>query len=106
MHTLLQVDFPLEGNAPWGNEMSEAFNELAQSINHEAGLIWKIWTENPNTKEAGGVYLFANEQAAKTYLAMHTARLNSMGISQVRGKLFSINQTLSLINHAPLPNEL
>ncbi|CAG0976175.1 partial Putative monooxygenase YdhR, partial [Rhodocyclaceae bacterium] len=44
MSTLLYVDFPYPG--PWGSEMSEAMQELAQSISKEPGLIWKIWTEN------------------------------------------------------------
>jgi len=41
---LLQVDFTMDG--PFGEKMSEAFQDLAHSINDEEGVIWKIWTEN------------------------------------------------------------
>lgn len=97
---LLQIDFKMD--APFGDEMSKAFEPLAQSIAQEKGLIWKIWTENSETKEAGGIYLFENEDSAKTYLNMHTKRLESFGITPVRAKIFNINIPLSKIDKAPL----
>lgn len=60
MAYLLQVDFPFEG--PFGEEMAKAFWDLANSINEEEGFHWKIWTENQDTKEAGGsMYLKKNK---------------------------------------------
>ena len=44
MKYILQVDFPHEG--VFGEEFSKAFADLAKDISNEAGLIWKIWTEN------------------------------------------------------------
>lgn len=99
MQKLLQVDFSFDG--PFGEEMAGMFTELAESINNEPGMIWKIWTENESKQLGGGIYLFADEQSAQTYLDMHTARLNKMGISDIRGHIFDINKTLSQINHAP-----
>lgn len=100
MAVLLQVDFPYTG--PWGAEMSEAMASLAQSIAHELGLLWKIWTENAETAEAGGIYLFSDRPSAEAYLAMHSARLKSFGVPQVNAKLFDVNDSLSLIDRAPL----
>ena len=97
---LLQIDFAME--APFGTQMSEAFEPLAQSIALEKGLIWKIWTENSQTKEAGGVYLFDDEESALMYLNMHTKRLESFGITPINAKIFDINIPLSLIDRAPL----
>jgi len=97
---LLQVDFKMEG--PFGEEMANSFQDLAKSINDEEGVIWKIWTENEETKEAGGIYLFQTKETAEKYLAMHTARLTSFGIQGIRGKIFKVNEVLSQINHAPL----
>lgn len=97
---LLQIDFQMY--APFGDEMSKAFEPLAQSIAQEKGLIWKIWTENSEAKEAGGIYLFENEDDAKIYLDMHTKRLESFGIAPVRAKIFDINAPLSKIDKAPL----
>ena len=100
MPVLLQVDFPFSG--PWGDEMSIALKGLAESIAQEPGLIWKIWTENAATHEAGGIYLFTDRASAEAYLAMHTARLKGFGVPQVNGKLFDVNPDLSAIDRAPL----
>lgn len=82
--------------------MSHLLKKLAESINRESGLVWKIWTENETTQQAGGIYLFENKESALGYLEMHTARLQKMGISEVQGKVFDINETLSFINKAPI----
>ncbi|MBA4538843.1 monooxygenase [Bacillus aquiflavi] len=100
MKYLLQVDFKMDG--PFGEEMSKAFVDLAKSINDEPGVIWKIWTENAAAKESGGIYLFATKEDAEKYLKMHSTRLTSFGITNIRGKIFEVNEALSLINHAPI----
>lgn len=97
---LLQVDFTMDG--PFGDEMSEGFKDLAHSINDEEGIMWKIWTEDAVTKEAGGVYLFETKESAEKYLAMHSARLISFGITNIRGKIFEVNEALSSINNGPI----
>ena len=98
MNYLLQVDFPHDGI--FGEEFSKAFVDLAKDISNEEGLLWKIWTENEETKEAGGIYLFSNEADAKRYLDKHTTRLQSFGYSNIRAKIFSVNEPLSLITKA------
>jgi len=100
MSTLLYVDFPYPG--PWGSEMSEAMQELAQSICLEPGLIWKIWTENKEQSKAGGVYLFSDQASALAYLEMHSKRLNSFGITGIDARFFDVNQPLTAINSGPL----
>jgi len=100
MQKLLQVDFTHQG--PFGEEMAATLKELAQSINNEPGMIWKIWTENAAQQLAGGVYLFENEETAKAYLAMHSARLEKMGITDIRGVIFDTNSALTDINKGPV----
>ncbi len=100
MKYLLQVDFPHEG--PFKEEFTEAFTGLAKDIATEKGLIWKIWTENEETKEGGGIYLFDNLADANRYLDKHTKRLESFGYSNIRGKIFNVNEALSLIDRAQL----
>ncbi|QCD53159.1 monooxygenase [Campylobacter sp. RM16192] len=99
MAVILQVDFP-QLNGPFGDQMSEQFKGLAESIAKEPGMIWKIWTENEETKEAGGVYCFDNATNAQKYLKMHTERLEKFGFTNIRGKIFNINLPLSLIDKA------
>ena len=100
MTTLLQTDFPSAG--PFGAQMSKAYADLAASIATEPGLLWKIWTENRDTGEAGGIYLFADRADAERYLEMHCARLLGFGVPEVHAKLFEVNAPLSAIDRAPL----
>ncbi|EMR07201.1 Putative monooxygenase ydhR [Bhargavaea cecembensis DSE10] len=100
MPVLLQVDFKSEG--PFGQEMSEAYADLAKSINGEPGFLWKIWTENEETQEAGGIYLFDTRQHAEDYLTMHTARLESFGITGIRGRIFDVNGPLTEMTSGPV----
>lgn len=97
---LLQVDFEYHG--PMGEAMSSALVGLAESINQEPGIIWKIWTENENSKLGGGIYLFEDERSAQNYLDMHSARLKEMGVAEVRGIIFDVNKPLSVINQGPI----
>jgi hypothetical protein len=82
--------------------MYESMDDLAHSISEEPGFIWKVWTENETTREAGGIYLFVDEESALAYLVMHTARLKGLGISEINTKVFNVNEDLSKITHAPL----
>lgn len=100
MTYLLQVDFPMDG--PFGDEMAQAFKDLAKSITEEDGFIWKIWTENQDAKEAGGIYLFETQVSAQKYLEMHRKRLAGFGIKNVNGKIFTINSKLTEITKGPV----
>ncbi|MFC7420575.1 monooxygenase [Iodobacter arcticus] len=100
MTKLLQIDFPFNG--PFNQQMADEFKEIARSIAAEPGFIWKIWTENESTKDAGGIYLFQNEETATAYLDKHTARLKGFGVSEVHAKIFDINLDLSNITKGPV----
>ena len=100
MLTLLQIDFPRQG--PWGEEMVTALNGLAREIAGAEGLLWKIWTENPSERIGGGIYLFTDDTSARAYLDKHLERLEAFGYSDVRAKIFSVNQPLSQITKAQL----
>lgn len=97
---LLQIDFPYSG--PWNREMVTAFEVVARSISAEPGLRWKLWTENEENQEAGGIYLFNNAEDALSYARRHSARLADAGIMDLDCKFFRVNKTLSRINSAPL----
>ena len=75
--------------------------KLAHSINEESAVLWKIWTENPENSEAGGIYAFDSKNNAQQYLEMHSNRLKNMGVSTINSKIFKINETLSKINKGP-----
>lgn len=100
MTTLVQFDFPFQG--PFGKDLVEAMTELAESIKEEPGLQWKIWTENAETGEAGGIYYFDDDQSAKNYIEMHRARLAEFGIKDINAKMFQVNQVLTKITQGPI----
>ena len=100
MSVLLQVDFPYPG--PWGAQMSEAMKGLAESIAHEPGLLWKIWTENATDRTAGGIYLFSDEDSARAYCDMHTKRLESFGVTGIRALFFDVNVPLTDTTRGPV----
>ena len=98
MAVLVQVNFPMQG--PWGSEMAEAFRGLAESINAEPGFIWKVWIEDQAAGLSGGIYLFETREQAEAYVAMHTERLASFGITDVTVVYSDVNETLTQLNRA------
>ncbi|HSP84247.1 MAG TPA: monooxygenase [Psychrobacter sp.] len=100
MKYLLQVDFPYNG--PFGSEFFDAMKELAEDIATENGLVYKLWTENEETQEAGGIYVFDNLEDANRYLDKHSQRLTSFGFKDIKSKVFVINEALSAITKASL----
>lgn len=100
MKCLLQIDFPYSG--PFGSEFFDAMKELAENIAIENGLIYKLWTENEETQEAGGIYVFDNLGDANRYLEKHTQRLTSFGFKDIKSKVFIINEALSAITKMTL----
>ncbi len=96
MKYLLQIDFPHEG--PFNGELTTAMSDLAKDIATENGLVFKLWTENEENKEAGGIYVFDNIEDAKRYLEKHTKRLESFGYRDIKSKIFTINEDLSKLS--------
>jgi len=103
MPSLLQIDFPFSG--PFGEELAEMLDDLARDIAAEPELSWKIWTETEDEEQAGGIYLFSDKRAAERYLDKHVQRLNSFGITDVRVRLFDVNQALTEMTGGPLASQ-
>jgi len=100
MPVIMYVDFP--HNGPFEDDLKKQLSELAESINAEPGLLWKIWTENKEEKKAGGVYMFDSRENAIKYLKMHSERLTQWGYTDINGQIFEVNEGLSGINGGPV----
>ena len=98
MLTVLLFRFPFPG--PWGKELTQASHELARDIAKEDGLVWKIWLEDRETGQAGGIYLFEDAAAAGRYREKHEGRLAAMGLTGVTADAFPINSELSVLTMA------
>ena len=83
-------------------EMAAGFAELANGIAQEKGFIWKLWTENKETKESGGIYLFDTKANAEIYMEKNRKNFDQFGIKGASMKLFEVNEKLSQITHGPI----
>lgn len=97
---LLQMDYPFNG--PWGAEMAEEYSELAGRIARVPGLICKVWTENREAGEAGGIYLFEDETSLDAYLEPKIERMKAWGTKDIRARKFDINEPLTRITRGRL----
>ena len=97
---LLQIDFAYAG--PWARDMAVALRPLAEEIASMPGLCWKIWIEDETARRAGGIYLFADQNALEAYLRRHTERLAALGIRDVEVRVRDVNDALGAISRAPL----
>lgn len=100
MPTILQIDFSHHG--PFGRELSEMAAPAADDIAGEPGLRWKIWTENAETGEAGGIYLFDDESLARAFREKQTGRLEAQGMTNIRAKIFAVNMPLTETTRGPV----
>lgn len=101
MAVVLQISFKLSPTM-LGEHLIEPATPLAQSITQESGFIAKIWTENPEQGEAGGIYLFKDRASAQTYLEMHQNRMAQWGATDIDAKIFDISEPLTQITSGPL----
>jgi hypothetical protein len=97
---LLQMDYLFPG--PWGEEMAAEYSALARRIADVPGLICKVWTENRETGEAGGVYLFEDEASLDAYLGPKVERMRAAGVQGLRVKKFDVNEPLTRITRGRL----
>lgn len=91
----------LPARGPWGDDQASAFRDLADTVARTPGLRWKIWTENPQERRAGGIYLFDDQPSLERYLDEHTAHLRGFGITDIRAIVFDVNEPLTAITAGP-----
>ena len=85
-------------------DLETAWLGAAQPISDTPGLLWKVWLINEEKKEAGGIYLFENEDALLAYVGgpIVAALKASPAVSNISAKTFDIFAEHSAITRAPL----
>ncbi|MBX3051881.1 MAG: YdhR family protein [Caldilineaceae bacterium] len=63
---VLDVEFTYDFDS--ADEYIAAVSPLAEQFAAVPGLLWKVWTLNPETKTAGAAYYFADAEAMQTYM--------------------------------------
>ena len=93
---MLIVDFKL---AMTTREYEQLGHAVANEIARVPGLIRKTWIWNPQTNDAGGVYLFDDEASVDRYLnGPIIEQLRGMQqVSGLRTRLFDVLEQPSLV---------
>jgi hypothetical protein len=79
--------------------------EAANIIASAEGLIWKIWVLQEEKFEMGGIYLFANREAAEAYLnhPVFKSVCSNPAVISAESQLWDVESSLSVLTRAPLP---
>jgi hypothetical protein len=80
--------------------------EAATIIASVDGLIWKIWVLQKKESEMGGIYLFANREAAEAYLnhPVIQAVRNNPAVVSSHSEFWNVESSLSSLTRVPLPD--
>jgi hypothetical protein len=99
---ILQINFKVNA-APADYEM--VCDSISQAIANVPGLLWKVWVLNEEEKEAGGIYLFKDEQSLRNYLTGPIAMRikNHPALSELSAKRFDVMKDVTAVTHGPIP---
>jgi len=80
--------------------------EVASVAASVEGLIWKIWILREEQFEMGGVYLFADREAAEAYLNHPIVQVltSNPAVVSTQSQLWDVENSLSALTRAPLPD--
>ena len=100
-YTVLHLRFKLRVSP---NVFLAKSREAAAIIASVEGLIWKIWLMKEEESEMGGVYLFANREAAEAYLnhPVVQAVCSNPAVVSTQSQLWDVESSLSALTRAPL----
>ncbi len=98
---ILQVNFNFSIS---GADYHAAVTQLAPDIAKVPGLLWKVWLINEADREAGGIYLFADQQSLQAYLdgPIVAGLMSNPVFSNISAKIFDTFADLGGVTRAPL----
>jgi Putative mono-oxygenase ydhR len=99
---ILQIDFKLNVSPTEYRKIAES---VVQAIADVPGLVWKVWLLNEPDGEAGGIYLFQDEQSLAAYLASPIIRqIKSLPqLREISAKRFETIPELTVVTRGPIP---
>jgi Putative mono-oxygenase ydhR len=99
---ILQINFKLNVSPA---EYLKIADSVAQAIADAPGLVWKVWLLNEEDGEAGGIYLFQDEQSLAAYLSSpiigQIKRLPQL--REISAKWFETIPELTVVTRGPIP---
>ena len=98
---MLQVNFNYGVST---EEYVKAVTPLAEKFANLSGLKWKVWTLNPENKEAGGILMFENQATVDAYLAGPLAETvtSHPALSNFSVKQFNIMEDVTKTTRGPI----
>ena len=98
---ILQVNFKFNVER---EQYENTVAPMAQDFAEVPGCLWKVWLMNDTEKEAGGIYLFADETSIETFKGspLVAAVLSHPALSDFNIKQFEVLETVSRVTRAPL----
>lgn len=98
---LLQVNFRFSVPSA---EYEQMANTLAGQFAAVPGLRWKVWIMNEPEREAGGIYLFEDDDALQTYLAgpLAAAVAEHPALTDISAKAFAVMNDATAITRGPV----
>jgi hypothetical protein len=99
---ILQINFKL--NVPPA-EYRKIADSVAQAIADAPGLVWKVWLLNEQDGEAGGIYLFQDEQSLSAYLSgAIVGQIKSLPqLREISAKRFETIPDVTVVTRGPIP---
>ena len=98
---ILQINFKL-------NVSSAEYRKICESVAHAIadvpGLVWKVWLLNEQDGEAGGIYLFHDEQSLAAYLSSPIiGQIKSFPqLREISAKCFETISEVSVVTRGPI----
>ncbi|MEP9379159.1 YdhR family protein [Aquabacter sp. CN5-332] len=103
MATIFKVSYTYTADpAEWAKAYTE---ERARSFLDVPGLVWKLWLDEPEQRQSGGLFLFATRADAEAYAASPRGQKakSNPALSDVRMEIFDVRDEMSRITHGPIP---
>ena len=99
---ILQINFKLNVSAAEYRKICES---VAQAIADVPGLVWKVWLLNEQDGEAGGIYLFQDEQSLAGYLSSPIiAQIKTLPqLREISAKRFGTMPEVTAVTRGPIP---
>ena len=99
---ILQINFKLNVSPA---EYGKIADSVAQTIADAPGLVWKVWLLNEQEGEAGGIYLFQDEQSLTAYLSSPIiGQIKSLHqLREISAKWFETIPELTVVTRGPIP---
>jgi hypothetical protein len=98
---ILQINFKLNVSSA---EYRRICKSVAEAIADVPGLVWKVWLLNEQDGEAGGIYLFEDDQSLAAYLSGPIiAQIKKLPhLRDISAKRYGTMPELTVVNCRPI----